>query len=104
MKAKSEKTLSDSQASYQEQIKSAKQECRMKHIMISKLLQTIENLSSSKKYNNCNITTTYNSSNNDFEIPGSNDTHLAPPKWDISKTHDTTTKADGRSINVMPSI
>ena len=63
-----EKTLSDSHAWYQEQIKSLKEACRTKDIMISKLLETIENLSSCKNYNNCNTTTTNNSSNNDSQI------------------------------------
>ena len=64
-KVKLEKTLSDSQ----EQIQSLKEACRTKDIMISKLLKTIENLSSNKNYNNCNTTATNNSFNNDSEIP-----------------------------------
>ena len=51
--------------------------------MISKLLETIENLSSNKNYNNCNTTATNNSFNNDSEILRSKNTHLAPPQWDI---------------------
>ena len=50
-KIKSEKTLSDSHIVYQEQIQSLKEACRTKDIMISKLLETIENLNSNKKYN-----------------------------------------------------
>ena len=78
----------------------------MKNTMISKLLGTIENLSSNKNYNNCNTTTTNNGCNNDSEIPRSKNTHLAPPQWDIlSTTSDTTTNSDnGRSTNVIPSI
>ena len=74
--------------------------------MISKLLETIENLSSNKYYNNCNIATTNNSCKNDSEIPRSKNTHLAPPQWDIlSTTSDTTTTSDNeRSINVIPTI
>ena len=64
-KVKLEKTLSDSQ----EQIQSLKEACRTKDIMISKLLETIENLSSNKNYNNCNTFATNNSFNNDSEIP-----------------------------------
>ena len=48
-KVKSEKTLSDSHIVYQEQIQSLKEACRTKDIMISKLLETIENLNSNKK-------------------------------------------------------
>ena len=69
VKAKSEKTPSDSHALYQEQIQSLKERCRTKDIIISKLLETIENLSSNKIYNNCNATTTNSSSNNNSEIP-----------------------------------
>ena len=74
--------------------------------MISKLLETIENLRSNKNYNNCNTTTTNNSCNNDSETPRSKNTHLAPPQWDIlSTTSDAiTTSNNGRSINVIPSI
>ena len=43
-KVKSEKTLSDSHALYQEQIQSLKEAFRTKGIVISKLLETIENL------------------------------------------------------------
>ena len=105
-KAKSEKTLSDSYALYQEQIQSLKEACRAKDVMISKLLEKIENLSSNKNYNNCNTTTTNNSCNKDSEILRSNNTHLAQPQWDIlSTTSDTTTTSgNGRSINVIPSI
>ena len=78
-KAKLEKTLSDSHALYQEQIQSLKESCRTKDIMISKLLETIENLSSNKNYNNCNTFATNNSFNNDSEIPRWKNTHLAPP-------------------------
>ena len=104
-KAKSEKLLSDSHALYQEQIQSLKEACRTKDIMIAKLLETIENLSSNKNYNNCNTTTTNNSCNNDSETLRSKNTHLAPPQWNIWTTSDTTTTSDnGRSINVTPSI
>ena len=105
-KVKSEKTLSDSHALYQEQIQSLKEVCRTKDIIISKLLETIKNLSSNKNYNNCNTTTRSNSCNNDFETPVSKNTHLAPPQWDIlSTTSDTTTASDnGKSINVISSI
>ena len=74
--------------------------------MISKLLETIENLSSNKNYNNCNTTTTNNSCNNDSEVPRSKNTNLAPPQWDILSTNsDTTANSDnGRSINGIPSI
>ena len=74
--------------------------------MISKLLETIENLSSNKNYNNCNITTTNNSYNNDSEISRSKNTHLTPPQWDtLSITSDTTASSDnGRSINVTPNV
>ena len=48
LKAKSEKTLSDSHVDYQEQIQSLKDPHRAKDVMISKLLETIENLSSNK--------------------------------------------------------
>ena len=99
-KAKSEKLLSDSHALYQEQIQSLKEVCRTKDLMIAKLLETIENLSSNK-----NTTTTNNSCNNDSETLRSKNTHLAPPQWNISTTSDTTTTSDnGRSINVTPSI
>ena len=37
------KTISDSHAWYQEQVKSLKETCRMKDIMILKHLETIEN-------------------------------------------------------------
>ena len=47
-KAKSEKTLSDSHALYQEQIQLLKEACRPKDVTISKLSETIENLSSKK--------------------------------------------------------
>ena len=60
-KAKSEKTLSDSHALYQEQIQSLKDACRTKDVIISKLLETMENLSSNKNYHSCNTTTTNNS-------------------------------------------
>ena len=53
-KAKSQKTLSDSHAWYQEQIKSLNEACRTKDIIFSKLLETTENLNSSKNYSNCN--------------------------------------------------
>ena len=78
----------------------------MKYIMIAKLLQTIENLSSNKNYNSCNTTTTNNSFNNDSEIPRPNNTHLVPPQWDmLSTTSDTTTASDNeRSINIIASI
>ena len=73
--------------------------------MISKLLETTENLSSNKIYNNYNTTTTNNSCNNDSEIPISKNTHLASPQWNISTASDTTTNYDNvRSINVIPSI
>ena len=49
---KSEKTLSDSHALYQEQIQSLKEACRTKDVMISKRLEIIENLIAT------NITTT----------------------------------------------
>ena len=67
--------------------------------MISKLLETIENLSRRKSYNNYNTTTTNNSCNDDSKIPSLNNTHLAPPQWDIlSTTPDTITNSDnGRS-------
>ena len=105
-KVKSEKTLSDSHTLYQEQIQSLKEACRTKDIMIAKLLETIENLSSNKNHNSCNTTTTNNSFNNDSETPRPNNTHLAPPQWDIlSTTSDTTTTSDNeRSIDVIPSI
>ena len=103
-KAKSEKTLSDSHALYQEQIQSLKEARRTKDIMISKLLETIENLSSNKNYNNCNTTTTNNSCNNDSETPRSKNTHLAPPQWDILSVTSTTTSDNGKSINIIPSI
>ena len=105
-KAKSEKALSDSHALYQEQIQSLKEAYITKDITISKLLETIEKLSSNKNYNNCNTTTTNNSCNNDSDIPGSKNTHLAPPQEDmLSITSDTTTNTDnGRSINVILSI
>ena len=105
-KAKSEKTLSDSYALYQEQIQSLKEACRAKDVMISKLLETTENLSSNKNYNNCNTTATNKTYNNDSKIPKSNNTYLVPPQWDIlSATSDTTTTSDnGRSIKVIPSI
>ena len=47
-KVKSERTLSDCHALYQEQIQQLKEVCRTKDIMVSKLLETIENLSSNK--------------------------------------------------------
>ena len=74
--------------------------------MIAKLLETIQNLSSNKNYNNCNTTTTNSSCNNDSETPRPKNTHLASPQWDILlTTSDTTTTSDsGRSINVIPSI
>ena len=74
--------------------------------MISKLLETIENLSSNKNCNNCNTTTTNNSCNNDSETPRSKNTHLAPLQWDIlSTTSDTITTSDnGKSINVIQNI
>ena len=74
--------------------------------MISKLSETIENLSNNKKYIHCNTTITSNSCNNHSEIPRSNNTHLAPPRWDIlSTTTDTTTTSDNeRSISVVSSI
>ena len=50
-KAESEKTLSDYHALYQEQIQPVKEVCRTKD-MISKLLETIENLSSNKTTTN----------------------------------------------------
>ena len=49
--------------------------------MTSKLLETIENLSSNINYNNCNITTT--NCNKGSQIPRSKNAHLAPPQWDI---------------------
>ena len=78
----------------------------MKYIMIAKLLQTTENLSSNKNNNSCNTTTTNNSFNNDSEIPRPNNTHLGPPQWDmLSTTSDTTTTSDNeRSINIIASI
>ena len=104
--AKSEKTLSDSHALYQEQTQSLKEECRTKDIKISKLLETIENLSSNKNYNTFNTTTINNSCNNDSEIQRSKNTHLTPPQWGmLLTTSDTTTISDnGRSINVIQSI
>ena len=75
-KVKSEKTLSDSHTLYQEQIQSLKA-CRTKDVMIAKLLETIEKLSSNKNYNNCNTATTNNSFNNDSETPRPKNTHLA---------------------------
>ena len=94
-KAKLEKTLSDSHALYQEQIQSLKESCRTKDIMISKLLETIENLSTNKNYNSCNTTTTNNSCNNDSKIPRLKNTHLAPPQWDITSANsDATTNFD----------
>ena len=73
---------------------------------MSKLLETIEKVSSSKNCSNCNTTTTSSSGNNDSEITSSNNTHLAPLQWEVlSKTSDTTTNSDNRrSINVIPSI
>ena len=52
-KVESEKTILDSIISrtdslYQEQIQSLKEACNTKDIMISKILETIENLSSNK--------------------------------------------------------
>ena len=84
-KAESQETLSDSIISrtdsvYQEQIQSLKEACNTKDIMISKLLETIENLSSNKNYNKYSTTATNNSCNNDFEIPRSKNTHLVPPQ------------------------
>ena len=65
---------------------------------ISKLLETIENLSSNKNYNNCNTVSTNNSCNNDSEIPRSKNTNLAPPQWDIlSTTSDTTTTTSDKA-------
>ena len=94
-KAKLEKTLSDSHALYQEQIQSLKESCRTKDTMISKLLETIENLSTNKNYNSCNTTTTNNSCNNDSKIPRLKNTHLAPPQWDITSANsDATTNFD----------
>ena len=73
--------------------------------MITKLLATIENLSSNKKCSNCNNTTTNNNFNNDSETRRPKNTHLASPQWDIlSTTSDTTTTDNGRSTNVIPSI
>ena len=105
-KVKSEKTLSDSHIVYQEQIQSLKEVCRTKDIMISKLLETIENLNSNKKYNHCNTTTTNNGYNNGSVIQRSKNTHLAPPQWDVlSTTSDTTATSDnGRLIHVIPRI
>ena len=105
-KVKSEKTLSDSHIVYQEQIQSLNEACRTKDRMISKLLETTENLNSNKKYNHCNTTTTNNGYDNDSEIQRSKNTHLAPPQWDIlSTTFDTTATSDnGRSIHVIPRI
>ena len=105
-KVKSEKTLSDSHIVYQEQIQSLKEACRTKDIMISKLLETIENLNSNKKYNHCNTTTTNNGYDNDSEIQRSKNTHPAPPQWYIlSTTSDTTATSDnGRSIHVITRI
>ena len=74
------KTISDSHAWYQEQVKSLKETYRMKDIMILKHLKTIENLSSSKNYNNCYTTTTSTSWNNDSEMPISNNAHLVLPQ------------------------
>ena len=73
--------------------------------MITKLLATIENLSSNKNCSNCNTTTTNNNFNNDSETPRPKNTHLAP-QWDIlSTTSDTATTSDNvRSTNVIPSI
>ena len=104
-KVKSEKTLSDSLIVYQEQIQSLKEACRTKD-MISKILETIENLNSNKKYNHCNTTTTNNGYDNDSEIQRSKNTHLAPPQWDkLSTNSDTTATSDnGRSIHVIPRI
>ena len=105
-KVKSEKALSDSHIVYQEQIQSLKEACRTKDIMISKLLETIENLNSNKNYNHCNTTTTNKGYNNDSEIQRSKNTHLPPPQWDIlSTSSDTTATSDnGRSIHVIPRI
>ena len=74
--------------------------------MISKPLETIEDLSSNENNNNFRTTITKNSRNNDSEIPRPKNTHLALPQWDIlSTTSDTTTKSDsGRLINVVPNI
>ena len=104
-RVKSEKT-SDSNTLYQEQIQSLKEACRTKDIMITKLLEAIENLSSNKNYNNCYTTTTNNCFNNDSETSRPNSTHLAPPHWDILSTSpDTTAASDNeRSINIVPSI
>ena len=72
--------------------------------MISKLLETTENLSSNTNYNG-NTTTTNNHCNNDSEIPRSKNIHLEPPQWDmLSTTSDTTTSNNGRLINVIASI
>ena len=78
----------------------------MKDIMISKLLETIENLNCNKNYHNYNTTTTSNSCKNNSEIPRSKNTHLAPLQWDIlSTTSDTTTNSyNGSLINMIPSI
>ena len=105
-KVKSEKAQSDSHIVYQEQIQSLKEGCRTKDIMISKLLETIENLNSNKKYNHCNTTTTNNGYDNDSEIQRSKNTHPAPPQWDIlSTTSDATATSDnGKSIHVIPRI
>ena len=105
-KAKSEEMLSDSDALYQEQTQSLKEKCRTKVIKISKLLETIENLSSNKNYNTFNTTTTDNSCNNDSDIERSKNTQLIPPQWGILlTTSDTTATSDnGRSISVIPSI
>ena len=75
-------------------------------IVISKLLETIENLNSNKKYNHCNTTTTNNGYDNDSEIQRSKNTHPAPQQWNIlSTTSDTTATSDnGRSIHVIPRI
>ena len=85
--------------------KSLKEACKTKNIIILKPLKTIENLSSSKNYNNCIITTTNCSSNNDAEIPISNNAHLALPQWDIfPTTFDATRNSDnGRLIDVISS-
>ena len=75
--------------------------------MISKLLETIENLNSNKKYNHCNTTTPKNGCNNDSEIQRSKNTNLALPQWDILSTTSTSTTAtsdNGRSIHVIPRI
>ena len=69
-------------------------------MIISKALETTENLRSNKNYNNCNTTTTNNICNNDSENPSSKNTYLAPPQWDILST----TSDNGRLINVIPSI